>query len=423
MFAPGPGKGVPALPEKWHAVALLTPFGLSQLVIADIVYDWSVQAMRVTAYGLEQGYADLLYTPAGVTLLESQPGQYPTACYGPVSSHVQVPAPDFLTGKVDSQGVQSILEVSCEWWYGKTPCTNGWQDPSHKQPVEVLNWFWFREDNQLPWRMFFVTEDNQYNIPVIGDYAMANFPTFEVLTETNLPQIIQTCTQSNPSILSETRFAGWDHIDRLMRANPVSPSDMTQEQVQACIQELIPGLYFPTEPVDPPVWNNRQFLTSISTQTIHLPPLPTQVYYDWEKEHMLTRFFLPDNAGTDDAILTPGQTVMVQRTPDGHHKCLKKLPVGLPYPDWVQRDGGVCKGILVNNPQLSPNRVTHIFGMHSVPPRVFWIWYTPTNQPILFVEVPQLCDVMLILTDYDYYWPNPGVSFDPSLFEIPQDCL
>ena len=149
--------------------------------------------------------------------------------------------------------------------------------------------------------------------------------------------------------------------------------------------------------------------------------MPTQVFYDWPRQRMLTRFFLPDNQGVDDAILTGSETFLVQRLPDGHHKCLKKLPVGLPKPNWMTVDGGVCKGVLVNNPQLSPNRTTKLIVLPSTPGRFFWVWYTSLDQPILFMEVPQLCDVMLILTDYSYFWPNPEIPFDPSLFDIPKD--
>jgi hypothetical protein len=101
---------------------------------------------------------------------------------------------------------------------------------------------------------------------------------------------------------------------------------------------------------------------------------------------------------------------------------LGTVPVGLPYPNWTEIDGGVCKGVITNNPQLSPNKTTQIFTLNSMPPRVFWIWYTTANQAIMFAEVPQACNVELILTDYFDYDPAPP-PFDPALFVIPPDCL
>jgi hypothetical protein len=57
-----------------------------------------------------------------------------------------------------------------------------------------------------------------------------------------------------------------------------------------------------------------------------------------------------------------------------------------------------------------------------MPPRYFWIWYTTDNEAVLFAEVPQACNVKLILTDYFDYMPNPQQPFDPSLFVVPPDC-
>ena len=81
----------PNLPQKFHAVALLTPFNNSQLVVADILYDWSVQAMRITTYGLERGYADFLYTSDGYYILDSSNGGPPKNIFGPIATTEQVP--------------------------------------------------------------------------------------------------------------------------------------------------------------------------------------------------------------------------------------------------------------------------------------------------------------------------------------------
>lgn len=59
-LAPCGSKTPPNLPQAFHAIALLTPFNNSQLVVADIYYDWSLQGMRITTYGLEGGYTDFL---------------------------------------------------------------------------------------------------------------------------------------------------------------------------------------------------------------------------------------------------------------------------------------------------------------------------------------------------------------------------
>jgi hypothetical protein len=168
-------------------------------------------------------------------------------------------------------------------------------------------------------------------------------------------------------------------------------------------------------------------MTALSTPTFEPHPFPnqpypTQVYYDWANQHQLTRFFLPDGS-LEDAILTNSITYMVARFPDGTHKCLGTVPVGLPYPNWPTHEGTcTCKGVITNNPQLSPDKTTQIFTKDSMPPRHFWFWYSTANEAIMFAEVPQACNVELILTDYFDFMPNPP-AFDPSLFVVPPDCL
>src|SRR5262249_31061867 len=69
----------PALPKRWHAVGLMSPFLEGQLDIGDFVYDATVPAMRATVYGLESGAADLLITDTNTYQL-SGPYGAPTSC-------------------------------------------------------------------------------------------------------------------------------------------------------------------------------------------------------------------------------------------------------------------------------------------------------------------------------------------------------
>jgi hypothetical protein len=163
------------------------------------------------------------------------------------------------------------------------------------------------------------------------------------------------------------------------------------------------------------------FLTSYSTPTAGPAPFPTQVFYDWTIKRMLTRLWLPGGA-FEDAILDASSTHLVVRKPDGTHICGKVLPVGLVKPDWAAQDDGRCRAVITDNPALSPGRTTNICVLPSRPGQVFWTWYTSDDAPVMFVEVPQACDVILLLTDYADWEASPG-PFDPSLFVVPPDCL
>lgn len=424
----------PQLPGKFHAVALLTPFTDSQLVVADIYYDWSVQAMRITTYGLERGYGDFLYTPNGYYVLDSENGGSPKQCFGPIDTTEQVPAPNWLAGyDVTCNGVQEVLGVDTNWWCGLTKNLNPPAPfpPTPCPPFESANWFWIRTDNQYPWRMMFINTTNDYKLPFLGRFAFIHFPTFESVANTNLPTLIQDCTsqstQVNQNTAASLQIRKPEDTYNLLNDKPFLTSHVDRAKVLTKIQELIPGLTAPTGKETPPSWPARLFMTALTTPTFEPHPFPnqpypTQIYYDWTNQHQLTRFFLPDKS-LEDVILTSSTSYLIGRYPDGTHKCLGTVPVGLPYMNWPTHEGtSSCKGVITNNPQLSPNRTTQIFIKNSQPPRYFWFWYTTANEAIMFAEIPQACNVELILTDYFDSMPNPP-PFDSSLFVVPPDCL
>lgn len=423
----------PLLPTRFHAIALLTPFNNSQLVVADIYYDWSVQAMRVTTYGLEQGYGDFLYTPEGYYILDSENGGPPKQIFGPIATQEQVPTPNWLTHyAVTCNGVLEVLGVPTSAWCGLTKNTNGLAPiPPVKQcpPYESANWFWLRTDNQLPWRMMFINTTNDYRLPFLGNFAFVHFPTFEAITSTDLPEIVQSCASQHQDVDATMApmlaICRPDDTYNLLKLESLLTTGCDRTQHLATIQQLIPGLA-PPDDTPLPSWPQTLFMTALTTPTFENHPFPnqpypTQIYYDWPNRRQLTRFFLPDQS-LEDVILSDRKSYLVARFPNGTHQCLGTVPVGLPYPDWPTQDGGTCKGVITNNPQLSPNKTTGIFTLNSQPPRVFWIWYTTANEAIMFAEVPQACNVQLVLTDYTDYLPDPP-AFDPALFVVPPDCL
>lgn len=431
-IAPCGSKTPPNLPQAFHAVALLTPFNDSQLVVADIYYDWSLPAMRITTYGLERGYADFLYFLDEYFIIDSENGGPAKNFFGPIATSERVPPPNWLVGfNASCNGVAPVLGVNSNWWCSLTGNKNA---PAPVPPtpcpnIDSANWFWLRSDNQMPWRIMLINTTNEFNLPFIGWFAFAHFPTFESMPSGSLSGLVEACktrsTQLDMEFAAPLQINTGEDVYRLVSGKPLVSKPVQQTNVLAKIQELIPGLTPPNNN-SLPTWPNQLFMTALTTPTFEPHPFPnqpypTQVYYDWNNQDQLTRFFLPDQS-LEDVILTSSTSYLIARFPNGTHKCLGTVPVGLPYTNWPERDGGVCKGVITNNPQLSPDKTTQIFTLNSMPPRVFWIWYTTANQAIMFAEVPQSCNVELILTDYFNYNPAPP-PFDPSLFVVPPDCL
>jgi len=410
LAPPPPGPPRP-LPERWRAVALLTPWRSAQLVVAEVVCDSTLDAMRVRLHGLEQGRAELLFTDgAGYVVHRRAEG---TSLEGPVAVPVMVPGPDWLADHVVCQGVGDVLGIPCTWWTGSTTCRNSYQNQK-TPPSTVANTFNLRADTGAPLRFVFVNPDNDYRLPVLGAYAIVHLPEFAALDHTDLQDLLDLVPKAMPPAPG-LGLATADDFDRLLAASDIDPADPTDG-----VATLLPGIGPPGDHGRLPSWPERMFLTSFSTPTAGPAPLPTQVFYDWPRRRMLTRLWTPDG-GYEDAVLDSSSTHVVARHPDGSHTCVSVLPVGLVKPHWAGDDRGACRAVIKDHPVLSPGRTTYVCVLPSRPGQVFWTWYTGDDEPVMFIEVPQACDVMLLLTDYADYDPAPG-PFDDALFDVPADC-
>lgn len=426
----------PTLPTTWRAVALLTPWEDAQLQVALVDADSANGLMRVRLVGVEYGYVDLLFTGTGAYLLHTAGvGSGPVErVFGPIATTAVVPPTGWLAAKqLRCAGIGDLLGTSSAWWVGETTCQNGYVNgPPPPSPAQVGNLFNFRTDTGLPWRFVFVNPTNDYRVPVLGGYPIVHLPTFDAVPAGSDPQVeLARLAQAVTSALPADGSVSVDTASDLEQLLVGSAESMSDRDVQACrelVQSLIPGLS--PAPADGalPYWQDRLFLTSFSSPTGQMPgapppvPIPTQVFYDWPKRRMLTRLWVAQDT-YEDAILDPSSTHVVLRKPDGTHVCVKTLPVGLVKPRWASKDTGArCRATITDNSLLSPNGTTNICVLPSRPGQVFWTWYTSEDRPVMFVEVPQACDVMLLLTDYADWDPTPA-EFDPSLFDIPADCL
>lgn len=412
----------PMLPERWQSVALLTPFTDDQLIVASVSYDWAIQTMRITCYGLEEGFLDFLVTPTGL-YVSLNPSPVTPQWHGPFETPWQVPSPDWLNNKgCQWKGNQTVLGTEAQWWVSLSPCTNCYEDPTSPK-VSVGNWFWFRNDTQMLWRIMSINASNPYKLPVLGEFAMAHLPTFEPGADTALPELVLSLSTNLkpisdfPLSIAGSQIQG---VSDLLKASQSHLTEADRAQVLATIQTLIPGLSYPPGDVVLPSWPLTLYMTAITIPTAGTDPLPTEIYYDWNLKRQLTRLYQLD-CSVEDLILTDSETYGVDRYPDGTHRCEPPSPPGLPYPNWPTRDQGKCRGVIANNPDLSPGKTTQLIVLPSNFNRVFWIWYTTDNMAVMFMEVPQLCDVSLVLIDY--YDVQLNAPIDPNVLTIPPDCI
>jgi hypothetical protein len=407
---PGPP---PSLPSAFSATVLLTPFDASQIAVARIGYDSSSARMLIELWGLAGGYAQYLNVGSDTWLRTDPGGQW----QGPFEIGWVTPKPTLLSDMgAQSIGTASILQVDCSWWASASPCTNGCEQEGPDCPKTVGSWTWLRTDTGAPWRMFFVDKGNPYKLPAIGDYAMVNWATFTAAPQPGLAEAEETCRAT-----ARPPAGDLDPAPAALLARQATEPEGATTRADP-LGSIIPGLHLPSGPVDLPVWPDTLMLWASTIPTAELTVNPTIVCYDWPISRMLTRLYGNPNGGYDDLILTDSTTYDVSYASDGSHRCNGTEPVGLPRPNWPESDNGEVKAVIDGGTSLSPYGTTQLIALPSDQGRTFWIWYTtPENRAVLFTEVPQLCDVGLVLIDYWGYEPNE--TFDPSLFDIPGDCL
>ncbi len=421
VIKPSSAKTSPPLPEKFHAVALMHPFWLGdQVAVAEIWYDWSLRAMRVLLLGTMGGFCDLLITEEGTfELAYDGPDPVigrPSRAVGPFDAERwKLPAPDWLDPHAAScRGLHSVMGVDTSWWRALA---------SAPGPTAQVDWFWFRAGDGSPFRMMFHAWDSPWRLPVIGDYSMSYFPTFERLASVPEPLKEALALPRRPTPSPFPQATGFPAASAYLQAKSgIPPSENTPERVWARIAGLIPGL----TPYDPrtklPHWPPHLYLTAIMTPVSSDDPMPTEVLYDWDVKKQRTRMFKV-GGGAQDAILLPDRTYLVQRDASGVVTgCQRITSFGPPNSKWPTTSQCRVMAVIKDNPHLSPGRTTMILQCPMVPPRVLWTWYTTESLPVVFFETspPPQVGTSLALADYCSYEADPVV--DLRAFEPPPQC-
>jgi len=400
---------VPRLAAYWHAIALCTPFDGAAVTVAEVWLDSTAGVMRVLQCRLDGAYLDMLFAGGQAWILESEGGSAPWAAIGPFPSGCVVPDSDwFGRQSLRSPGRGRLLGVECDWWVGLTTCHNPINPDNPPAPTDqVGNWFWFDSASALPLQMMFINSDNSYRLPILGEFAKVTFTRSDQIADPGLAALLARCADARPAPPGASVADGAGRAP-LMAAQP------------GMAARLLPGLRLPDAGDRLPVWAERLYLSSFTIATYDSAPnapYPTQVYYEAGPAHMLTRLQLQDGS-QEDCILDAGSTHVVRRWSDGRHQVVAQLPVGLPYRDWLARDGAGIVAAIDRHPLFFPDGTLLLISAPSDHGRVFWIWYSGDGVPLSFLEAPQCANVQLVLTEYAAM-ALPDTPFDPALFVVP----
>jgi len=392
----------PVLPPRWHAVGLMMPFDGGQLAIGEFDFDAEASAMRATIYGLQSGTADLLIT-AEATYRLSGPRQSPTGCTA-AEPRFQPPTTQWLAANAQCVGEAPLQARQTEWW--RIAAANS-----------AANWFWFTADARLPWRVFMSSPSP--NPPLIGDYAMTYFPTFERVSQSNLAALREFCrAQSRPA--ASAKPADTEHDGT---RQPSEAEEAAEAERRERIKVLIPGLSQDACAATIPArWPDRVQMTALMTPTqFGLGPFPTEIFYDWERSNaMLTRLHDPDNpAMAVDVLLKGPLGYDIKPGRLAAPTCQQNYP-GIVKPDWLSGASCACRGVIANNPQLDPDDTIDIESCGADPTHALWAWYRKSGAPVAFLATLQTPGG-LDLADY-YSW-SPGAESGTATFAVPLACM
>ncbi len=401
VFAPCHPATPPALPMRWRAVGLMSPFTIGQIDVGEFVYDGNIPALRATLYGLESGAVDLLITGTDTYLL-SGPYRAPTGCTS-LGRRFAPPAQWLSPGAV-CIGEAPLATTDVQWW-----SMPGVKDQAIRH--------WFRKQTRLPWRSVFLTPSP--NPAVIGDYAMTYFPTFAPLSKTNIARLRDFCAahakKSNAAAANATTARALMAI-----RNEAAEAERLQR-----IGTLIPGLsHAACSGVAPVPWPNQFVMTAIFTpQSFRRRPYSTIMYYDWNGtgSQVAGNYQGTPPLLQNIVMLKKRVGFWLRRDKSAGVKCLAVYP-GIVRPDWMTSAFCKCRGVIARNPDLNPDGVIRIFAcpIKWQLGHVMWSWYTPKGHPVVFIEAAA-SKAGIMLADY-YRW-LPGQTPPATFFDLPKECV
>ena len=396
LFAACNPSSAPELPKRWRAVGLLAPFRVGQLEVGEFVYDDELPAMRASLYGLEKSAVDLLITETDTYQLIG-PHDAPTACV----SLGQVFRPPFARWLADDSvcaGESRLNATTVQWW--KRPAGD-----------TRANWLWLDRSSRLPWRAVFTSPTA--TPAVIGAYAMAHFPTFTPVEQTNLSRLREFCVAS---------VKGAPKNQPPSQPAPMVENPAGEAERLARIASLFPGVsYQACSRMKQATWAD-QFIMTLMLTPIRFKedPYASLLYYDWRRtktqQALMFQGSPPEMQGV--ISLKDGIGYRILRHSSGGYTCEPVYP-GIVRPDWTINAWCQCRGVIEG--QAAFGATTQILScpIRGQGDRVMWSWFTEAGRPSLFMEAgAQGGGVMFA----DYFDWLPGQTVPEDDLKLPEFC-
>jgi len=391
----------PQLSEKWRAVFLLAPFSNTQLVLANIVYDGSLQAMRASLYGLRHGTVDLFIQGNSTYALASR-GAEIVACEHLGDTGWRPLPQDWLSAQSQCAGSGPLAETNVDWW--KTPL----------EPKPSSYWIWYKTSDQTPFRLVFPFPNER--LSVLGEFAMSHQVSFEKAGNVDLSALMQACKPTR-SAMSEPKAQSPRERINAMSLTAGRASDAIERlwpEVSAC----------PSTPL--PHWPQRVALTGLMTPfDFNEVPYQTEVLYDWTIPAQRSRIYFPPHSSSSvqDALMLESGGYNVTYYREHTPTCRGVLP-GAIRPDWAERAPCNCEAMIAANTPLTPYGATRVLSCPLASPRAAWAWYTLDDRPMTFAVTSLRGDEgsgLFAVLDYRDWAPGAaGVA--RSAFDRPASC-
>jgi len=388
----------PQLPEKWQATYLMAPFTKSQLVLAEIVYDGGLSAMRVRLHGVRQGFLDLLIVGDRTYVLVADGST--VACEDLGDTGWRPLERDWLTPQSQCAGSAPIGETNVDWW--KTPLA----------PKPASSWVWYKAADRTPFRLVFQSPSDR--LAVLSRYALSYQVEFKPVSQTDLGAVANACRGAKAARAGTGPGAIRSLIDNLSRSRARSDE----------IKRLMPALA--ACPADSlPQWPKKLALTGLMTPfDSDENPYPTEVLYDWNARGQRSRVFFPAHSGiaVQDALLLGSRGYNVTYRHNEGPICAAVLP-GTIRPDWPSRGSCSCEAAIEGGTPLTPYGPTRIMACSLASPRAAWAWYTSTGRPTVFMVTSMPGDEGgALFAVLDYWQWLPGHNVPESVFKMPDQC-
>ena len=435
------GLPIPQMPDAWISRALVNPYYDDEIRAVRTVCVHSKAQMFHQSYGVDETAFSLFFKDGDLYLM---PHDRTTAPIGPIGMDVSVPGRNmFAVHGLLNQGSGFLYNQPVNFYLGYSPEANGYKGNTPPTAMQTCNWVWAKKTQKLeclPLRWFFTNANNPCGIPYLGLFALATFENFESSDAVDqldwASDLCKSADAASASLISalqnakDTKAFHGAIVDNL-KNRPEFWQGSSEQPGQ-----IITGLGPADKGTGEPEWDKRIKMTGFTYQTSKHDPseglgdaaMPLRVYYDWpstglQDAHMLTHLSLNQHEWFDadhmDIFLDAKGNDTFVTFQDGHTKFEGHDATGIVKYNWAAMDHGAAKASLRNNPLICPGEVLNITTLPN-DDRHFWVWYTPENKGVLFMEIPQKADVLLVLTDYYTYDMDPPAFLKDWWMEPPK---